>query len=149
MDKLCLLNEDRLPSKLRIVWSSALLKEITDIRDYNQDNPNGFNQWRDYLDGIASYIANPVIAFDYTNRYSRFPNGAIFNRDFNYNVAYVVKTDKYTNQPFVYVFKVNLNPEEFGLKVPSSANESKQCMETIRKAVLPILEFNQRLSMIR
>ena len=140
--------EDRLPSRFWVRFSSEIIKEIDAIDTNNQRNIEGLSQWYNYLDGIKSYLSNPAIAFDYANRYSKFPNGAIFNRDFNYNVAYVVKTDKH-NQPYVYVFKVNLNPEEFGLNVPSTANESQQRMETIRKAVLPILELNQRLSMIR
>lgn len=48
-------------------------------------------------------------------RYPRFPNGAIFIKDFGYNVAYTIQTDYTTNQPYVYVFKVNLKPKQFGL----------------------------------
>ena len=143
MNNKCRLNEDRLPLKLSVVFSSEIRKRIETIYSCHQKNVDGLSQWYDYLNGIKRYISNPAIAWDNTNRYSKFPNGAIFSRDFNYNVAYVVKTDKHTNQPFVYVFKVNLNPEEFGLKSPSTVSE------TIRRAVLPILEFNQRLSAIR
>ena len=143
MNNECKLNEDRLPLKLSVVFSSEIRKRIETIYSCNQENADGLSQWYDYLDGIKSYLSNPAIAFDYTDRYPKFPNGAIFNRDFNYNTAYVVKTDKHTNQQFVYVFKVNLNLEEFGLKSPSTISE------TIRKAVLQILEFNQRLSAIR
>ena len=42
-------------------------------------------------------------------------NGAIFIEDFGYNVAYTIRTDYTTNQPYVYVFKVNLKPKQFGL----------------------------------
>ena len=120
------LNEDRLPSKLFVGFSSKITKEIENIDDYNQNNIEGISHWHNYIDGIRSYISNPAIAFDYTNRYSRFPNGAIYNRDFDYNVGYVIKTNNSTNQLFVYVFMVNLKPDEFGLKVPSNIKENKQ-----------------------
>ncbi len=120
------LNEDRLPSKLTVLFSKKIRMEIEAIEIHNQRNSEGLYKWRDYLNGITNYISNPVIAFDYTNRYSKFPNGAIYNRDFDYNVGYVVKTNNSTNQSFVYVFMVNLKPDEFGLKVPSNIKENKQ-----------------------
>ena len=143
------LNEDKLPSRLFVAFSSEIRKRIDTIDAYNQDNPEGLSQWQDYLNGIKRYISNPVIAWDNTNRYSRLPNGTRFIRDFGFNVGFSVKTNKTTNKPYVYIFMVNLNPEEFGLKVPTSTNEAKQRIESIRKAVMPILEFNQRLSAIR
>lgn len=120
------LNEDRLPPKLTVLFSQKIRREIESIEIRNQNNIDGLYKWRDYLNGIRSYISNPAIAFDYTNRYSRFPNGAIYNRDFDYNVGYVIKTNNSTNQLFVYVFMVNLKPNEFGLKVPSNIKENKQ-----------------------
>lgn len=45
-----------------------------------------------------------------------FANGAIFIRDFGYNVAYTIQTNYVTNQAYVYVFKVNLNSKQFGLR---------------------------------
>lgn len=120
------LNEDRLPSKLTVLFSQKIRREIESIEIQNQNNIDGLYKWRDYLNGITNYLSNPVIAFDYTNRYSRFPNGAIYNRDFDYNVGYVIKTNNSTNQLFVYVFMVNLKPDEFGLKVPSNIKENKQ-----------------------
>ena len=149
MNKRYCLNEDKQPSKLRIIWSSKLLNEIASIIEYNHGAPNRIRQWRDYLDGIANYVSNPAIAFDYMDRYTRFPNGARFIRDFDYDVAYSIIDDNSTRQQCVYIFIANLSPEEFGLKVPSVTNEAKQRIEAIRKAVMPILEFNQRLSAIR
>ena len=79
--------EDRLPSRFWVRFSSEIIKEIDAIDTNNQRNIEGLSQWYNYLDGIKSYLSNPAIAFDYANRYSKFPNGAIFNRDFNYNVG--------------------------------------------------------------
>ena len=66
------LNEDRLPSKRFVGFSSKITKEIENIDDYNQNNIEGISHWHNYIDGIRRYISNPAIAFDYTNRYSRF-----------------------------------------------------------------------------
>lgn len=120
------LREDRLSKKLFVRFSSKIIKEIEIIEAYNQTNIEGLSQWYDYLEGMKSYLSNPVIAWDYTNRFSRFPNGARFIRDFDYNVGYAVKSNDTTNHPYVFVFMINLKPQEFGLKVPSNVKESKQ-----------------------
>ena len=70
-------------------------------------------------------MSNPVIAWDYTNRFSRFPNGTRFIKDFDFNVGYAVKTNSTTKQPYVYVFMVNLRPEEFGLEIPPTLKENR------------------------
>ena len=119
--KKCQLYEDKLPSKLPIVFSSKIRKTMEAIYDFNQDKSNNLFQWYSYIDDVQSYISNRVIAWDYSNRHIRFPNGAFYIRDFNYNVGYTIKeSNDYT---YVYVFMLNLKPEEFGLKVPS-VNES-------------------------
>lgn len=120
------MREDRLPRKLSVVTSNDINKTIEAIDTYNQDNEDGLFQWHNYLDGIRNYISNPVIAWDYMGRYSHFTNGAIFIRDFDYNVGLIVKVSKITHQAYVYVFRINLNPEEFGLKVPPTLNENAQ-----------------------
>ncbi len=81
------LYEDRLPSKLLVRFSYDISKKINTIDSYNQNNIGAVSQWYDYLDGIKSYLSNPVIAWDYTNRFSQFPNGARFIRDFDYNLT--------------------------------------------------------------
>jgi hypothetical protein len=120
------LKEDRLPSKLPVIFSAKIRKDIESIEVYNRNNIDGIYQWRDYLNGLISYISNPTIAWDNTGRYQHFPNGATFIRDFDFNVGCTVKTNSTTNQSFVFVFRVNLKPEEFGLKVPAKLKENKQ-----------------------
>ena len=129
------LKEDKLPSKLFVGFSSKITKNINTIAAYNRDNIEAIYQWRDYLNGIRSYISNPVIAWDYTNRYPRFPNGAKVIRDFDYNVAYTIKTNNTTNQPYVYVFMVNLKTDEFGLKVPPMIEEKEQYNSSINRII--------------
>lgn len=116
------LSEDRLPPRLIVIFSSKLSKEINAIDNCNQNNIQGLAQWYDYLEGIRNYISNPVIAFDYTDRYIQFPNGARYIRDFDYNVGYTIKTNNKTQEAFVYVFMLNLKPYEFGLKTPQTKN---------------------------
>ena len=44
------LNEDRLPSKLFVGFSSKITKEIENIDDYNQNNIDGISHWHNYID---------------------------------------------------------------------------------------------------
>ena len=120
------LKEDRLPSILLVRFSTKISNKINTIITYNQNNIEAITKWREYLEGIKRYLSNPVIAWDYTNRFSRFPNGGRFVREFDYNVAYVIKTNNVTQQAYVYIFIINLNAEEFGLKLPPTLNENKK-----------------------
>ena len=120
------LNEDKLPPRLYVRFSNAINTQIISINTHNQDNIEELLQWRDYLNTIKNYISNPIIAWDYTGRYQHYPNGATYIRDFGFNVGFTIKTSNRTHNSYVYVFKVNLKPEEFGLKVPPILNENKQ-----------------------
>ena len=125
------LYEDKLPSKLLVIFSKNIKNEIDIIDKYNQNNHEGLLQLHDYLDGIRNYISNPVIAWDYTNRCQHFPNGTRLLRDFDYNVGYTIKTNNQTQQAYVYIFMVNLKPEEFDLKVPPTLTENRQHLHHI------------------
>ena len=150
--KHCGLKEDRRPNTLAVIFSAKITKKIYAISTYNQNKKAEIYQWRDYLEGLKTYISNPVIAYDYTNRYKRLPNGGIYNNDFKYGVGYTIITDNSTNLPCVFVFMLNLKPEEFGLKVPPMMEGKRQnkkvyrltesqlrsiITETIKKILLP------------
>ncbi len=109
------LNEDRLPQKLLVVFSRKIRNKIDKIYAKNQSNIKTLYQWFNYIDGIESYISNPTIAWDNMGRYSNYNNERGFINDFDYNIGYVIKISSRTNLPYVYVFKVNLKPREFGL----------------------------------
>jgi len=109
------LNEDRLPQKLHVVFSSKIRNRIDDIYTKNQNNVKALYQWFDYIDGIESYISNPTISWDNMGRYPNYNNERRFINDFDYNVGCIIKINSRTNLPYVYVFKVNLKPKEFGL----------------------------------
>lgn len=128
-----LLKEDRLLPKLFVRFSSKIANEINAIDTFNQGNLNGLSNWHDYLDGMISYISNPVIAWDNTNRHQRFPNGTRFIADFDYNVGYTIKTNNTTQQQYVYVFMANLKPEEFGLIVPQINESIKKALSLIER----------------
>lgn len=124
--KIYWLNEDKLPSKLFVRFSSKIDKNIKEIFTYNQNNIDALRYWLDYIESILNYLSNPSIAFDYTNRYICFPNGTRFIRDFDYNIGYTIKTDNTTNQVYVYIFMINLKLNEFCLQIPPNLNESKR-----------------------
>ena len=117
------LYEDKLPSKLVVILSPKITKEIDTIHKLNQDKIENLYQWYSYIDEVQNYISNCVIAWDYNSRHIRFPNGAFFIKDFDYNVGYTIKNNA-QNQTYVYVFMMNLKTEEFGLKVPN-VNEGR------------------------
>lgn len=123
--KQCWVNEDKLPQKLLVITSPKISKQIQVIDGYNQNNIDALYQWNEYIEGVKSYISNPVIAWDYNNKYPHFPNGAVHLRDFGYDVAFIVKTNQNTNKNYVYVFKIDLKPQEFGLKVPPTLEENR------------------------
>ena len=118
------LKEDKRPQNLYVMFSKEIMRLLENVYAYNQNNINALSQLSDYLDGLRNYISNPVIAWDYTNKYSRYPNGTIYMNDFDYNVGYSIITDKATGLPCVYVFKLNLDLEAFGLKMPPLKEES-------------------------
>ena len=124
------LNEDRLPQKLHVVFSRKIRKRIDDIYAKNQNNTKALYQWFNYIDGIERYISNPTIAWDNIGRYPNSNNEQKFINDFDYNVGCVVKISSRTNLPYVYVFKVNLKPKEFGLR------ESKNKIDRIVSEVI-------------
>jgi len=109
-------NENKLPPNLKVRFSSKIVQRIRRIDALNKHNIDALNNWKEYIDGIKRYLEYSTIAWDNMGRYPRFPNGAIFIKDFDYNVACIIQIDNATNLPYVYVFKVNLKPREFGLR---------------------------------
>lgn len=118
------LKEDKRLTKLPVVFSPEISQSIDNVYRRNYDSQEALTEWKNYIDGIIGYISNPVIAWDYVGRYPHFPNGAIYVSDFGYNAAFIVKTNFKANQPYVYLFKLNLNLEAFGLKTPPLKEEN-------------------------
>lgn len=119
---LCYIKEDTLPKKLSVIFSKEITTNIDTIYKYNQSNNEALSQWYDYIEGIKRYISNPSIAWDYANQHLKYPNGTRFVR--NFNIGYTVKTNDYG--AYVYIFQMDLKPQEFGLKVPPTIKENKQ-----------------------
>lgn len=139
-----ILYEDKTPIKLPVVLSQELIKEMDAIYNYNQDRCNDLFQWYSYVDEAQNYISNPSIAFDYARRFIHYPNGAMRISELGYDVTFIVKTRKQTNEVYVYIFKMDLKPEEFGLKTPP-LNESK----TAKKRKIHYLKESQLRQIIR
>ena len=138
-----MLNEDRPPQRLFVSFSKGIINKIKLICDYNKNNIDGVSKFCDYIKGLKRYISNPVIAFDYTNRYRRFPNGAIFINDFGYNTAFITKTDERINRSYVYVFKIDVNLEEFGLKSPFITESVDSIVENVLREYLRRSNINE------
>lgn len=119
------LNEENLPPKLPVSFSTKINNNINLIKDYNQNNLDALSKWYDYIDNLKSYISHRKIAWDYVNRYAHFPNGAVHLVELGYDVYFIVKTNNTTQTNYVYVFKLNLKPKEFGLNIPPTLKENK------------------------
>lgn len=120
------ITEDKLPQTLPVYLSAEIQNRMDFIKNYNQDNPNGLSQWEEYIEFLKRYISNPSIAYDYANKYSHYRNGAVHIAELGYDVTFIVTLNKAQTRSFVYVFKLNLNPQEFGLKIPQPIPENKQ-----------------------
>lgn len=144
------LTEDIKPQPLAVTLSSQINNKIAEIGEYNRDNVEAREKWHDYLDGIKNYLSNPSIAFDYANRNIRFPNGAYFIRDFDYDVGYAIKY--FNSKAYVYIFKMNLKPAEFGLRVPptvESANKDHHQLNCNSETIFsPVNEWMVKLGCI-
>lgn len=110
------LNEDKLPPKIPVRFSIKVSSKIDSIISHNKGNIQAISEWLEYLETVKNYVSNPVIAWDYTNRNIQLKNGTKFIQDFDFNIGYTIITDYTTNSPFVYIFMVNLKPQEFGLR---------------------------------
>lgn len=117
------LYEDKDTYKFTVVLSPKINKDMDVIYDINQNKTKELRKWYTYIDEVKEYVSKREIAWNYNKRNIKFPNGTYFIKDFDYNVGYTIKSDKTTHNPFVYIFMINLKPEEFGLKVPQT-NES-------------------------
>lgn len=110
------MNEDKLPPKIPVRFSTKVSSKIDSIISHNKGNIQAISEWLEYLETVKNYVSNPVIAWDYTNRNIQLKNGTKFIQDFDFNIGYTIITDYTTNSPFVYIFMVNLKPQEFGLR---------------------------------
>lgn len=116
-------NEKNIPSRIIVGFSKEISNRIESIYKYNQGN-EALIQWSEYLATIRKYISNPSIAFDYKHSSVHFRNGAILLKDFGCDAIYYIKTNG-NHPPYVYIFKINLKTDEYGLKVPPTLQEGK------------------------
>lgn len=130
--------EDKRKPRLLVTVSPKIQQEINDIEYYNKDNTDALYQWYDYIKTLKNYISNPVIAFDNVNRYTHYPNGAVHLVELGFDVTFIVKNNERTNKTYVYIFRIELKPKEFGLDIPTL---NEQCFQ---KRTLIISEFQLR-----
>ena len=128
--------EDARPQKLPVSVSSKIKNSIIEIYQHNQNNLTALGQWSEYIEGLISYISNPVIAFDYTNRYVHFPNGAIHLVEMNYDVSFITKSNNANAYIYVYIFDINFKLRDFGLKDPKiTENKQYNIMNSTKKRI--------------
>ena len=117
------LNEDKLPPKLFVLFSPQINKQMDDIYACNQKNVKALYEWYDYIDGIRNHLSNSTIAWDNQGKYWRSRSGEMHLNDFGYDATYMIRISKKTGLPYVYVTNINLNPQNFGLRVSSMSEK--------------------------
>ena len=147
--KIYRINEDALPQKMPVRFSAKVTSKIDSIISRNQNDKQAISRWLEYLETIKNYVSNPVIAWDYTDRNIKFPNGTRYIRDFDFNIGYSIITDYATNAPFVYIFMVNLNHQEYGLKENKHRDKAIIITESyirsmVRECISRILQEDRR-----
>lgn len=123
MIKSTCLNEDKQLQKLPVIISPRLSEQIKEIYSLNHDNSESLSQFTEYLNGLKNYIANPVIAWDYTNKYQHNSKGETFLKELEYAVWFTIKTNKTSQTNYVYIFNIKFELEQFDLKDPGSISE--------------------------
>lgn len=139
------LNEDKRLPKLPVAFSNEIIENIDDINWDNRNNPDALFQWHEYIDGLVSYISDPVIAWDNMNRYKHSPNGETHIKEPAYDAIFMVKVNKTTNQSYVYVVNIDLRPDDYGLKNPSMIYEGKQLYKESVRKVISLVERMEKL----
>lgn len=116
-----LLNEDKLPPKLPVVYSDTITSQIEDITNYNKGNISGLSALVEYIDGISKHISNRAIAFGYGSTLTRNTDGMTIMYD--RGVCFRLVND--SERTFIIVNWINLTPEDFGLEMPPMLYENK------------------------
>ena len=119
MNRNSCLKEDILPKRISVRLSNEIVERIEDIDWCNRNNIEGISQLHDYIDGMTMWISNTSIAWDNTNDFQHYPDGSTHIKTNGYDVIYTIKTNKRKNQSYLYVFRIGINLEEFGLNAPS------------------------------
>lgn len=118
------LTENKRLTKLPIIFSDKVINKIDLIRDVNKGDDNLY-QLYEYIDGLKSYIANPVIAWDNVGKYRHNSKGETYLKELGYSVWFTIKTNKTSNVNYVYVFKIDFPLKKLGLKTPSNLGENR------------------------
>lgn len=129
MAKQYLLNEDKLPPKLPVIYSDDVINEIDNIKEYNQFEKEGLSKFFSYIKGMENHISNRAIAFDYGNNYARYSDGTIFAYDIGVTFRLVDDTERI----YVEITWMDFNLEDFGLTLweNKKINISRIITETI------------------
>ena len=124
MKKYCLKEDIRL--KLPVRFSDKLVEKIDDVNFYNRFETENFNEWINSLMGIVSWVSNLNIAWDNRNEYIHYNNGDTYIP--RYGILFEILNyidGQGLEHNFVYVLDVDINPQDYNLKVPPYLNENK------------------------
>ena len=86
-----LLKEDKTLDKLEVRFSNEISSVIEDVEFYNKFETEALGQWHVFLNGMISWIANPVIAWDNQNKYQHDSDSTTHIKENGYDVTFVIK----------------------------------------------------------
>ena len=131
------LNEDIRLEKLPVRYSDELKARIEDVVFYNKFESENINQWVNDLKGIVSWLSNPAIAWDNQNEFIHYDDGEIYIKKYGILFEILNYIDMQgVEHNFVYVLDVDINPQDYNLKVPPYLNENKR--------IIPLTESHIR-----
>lgn len=126
-----LINEDKKPPKLPIIFTDYVTSQIEEIIDYNKGNIYGLSALGNYVDWITNHVANRAIAFDYGNNFARNSDGMTIIYDKGISFYLIDDSEKV----FVEIVAIDLNLEEFGLEKPPMMETIKQYKSHINRII--------------
>jgi len=108
------LKEDKRPCKIPVRFSNEVAEGINYIDWKNYNNTESITQLHNYIDGLISWMSNPVIAWDYLNKYQHSENGTTRIIEHGYDISYRLTNDD-DNNMYILILDININYDEFGL----------------------------------
>ena len=137
MSKQYLLNEDKLPPKLPVIYSDDVINEIDNIKEYNQFEKEGLSRLFSYIKGIKNHISNRAIAFSYGKVQYSYGTSIIYD----FGVGFCLEDD--SEKVYVKVVWLDLSLEDFGLQENKKVNISRIITETINNYLNRCCRLNE------
>jgi len=137
------LKEDKRPQKIPVRFSNEVAERISYIDWKNYNNIESIVQLHNYIVGLISWLSNPVIAWDYLNKYQHSKNGTTRIVEHGYDVSFRLNSDD-NNILYILILGININVDEFGLiqeNIQLKQISESQLRRIIRESIKKVLNI--------